>query len=283
MSKRVDINEIHKIQYFDPISTPLTLPNALKLFDLTGKTAIVTGATKGLGWEITKGFAAAGAKVLLVARTKADIDKRVAELADFEVDGFAADISQVEDVKAMTGHIMNKWGQVDILVNNAGTSYLAPVVKYPMEEFDRVLAVNMRSCFLCMKYVGREMLKAGKGSIINIGSGSSTAAHQNSPAYITSKGGMLALTRTAALDWTARNVRVNLIMPSTFYTPLLQQCMDADPKYLEWCCAATPKKRLGEPEEIPGLAIFLASDAASFVSGEAISISAAGMTAYMRA
>jgi len=283
MEKRIDINELHKIQYFVPDSKPLTLPNALKIFDLTGKTAIVTGATKGLGWEIAKGMAAAGAKVLLVARTEEDLRRRVEELSDFDVDYFAANVSSSEEVQAMTAHAMERWGKIDILVNDAGTTHLSSIVTFPPEQFDRVLAVNMRSCFLCMKYVGREMLKAGGGSIINIGSGSSVAAHQNSGAYITSKGGMLALTRTAALDWTERNLRVNLIMPSTFYTPLLQKCIDSDPDYLDKACAATPKKRLGEPEEIVGLALFLASDSASFVSGEAISISAAGMTSFMRA
>ena len=163
-----------------------------------------------------------------------------------------------------------------MLVNDAGTTYRCSFEDFPEEEYDRVVDTNMKSCFLCTKYVGRVMLRQGAGSIINIGSGAGGVAIPQSAAYCGSKGGMVQLTKAAAIDWCQRGVRVNIVMPGTFHTPLLQYCMDNDPTYEQRWLARHPIGRFGEPDEIVGIIIYLASDNSKFMTGNVIYLDGGG-------
>jgi len=259
-----------KIQYTEIKKEKEMLPAVLKIFDLTGKVAIVTGASSGLGREMATGLALAGASVMFVARREEPLKEAVARLDGFDVSWFSADVTKTEDVEKMVAAAMERYGKIDILINNAGTTFRSPLEEFPDEEYDRVINTNMRSCFLCTKYVGQEMLKNGKGSIINIGSGAGGHAIKNSAAYCTSKGGMVMMTKAAAADWATKGIRVNIIMPGTFYTPLLQACIDKEPDYEEMILKGHPMGRVGQPTEIVGIAIYLASDNSTFMTGNVV-------------
>lgn len=266
----------HEIQYTEITREKEMLPSVLKMFDLTGKVAIVTGASSGLGREMATGLALAGASVMFVARREEPLKEAVARLEGFDVSWFAADVTRTEDVKKMVAAAMERYGKIDVLINDAGTTYRSPLEDFPDEEYDRVINTNMRSCFLCTKYVGQEMLKNHRGSIINIGSGAGGHAIQHSAAYCSSKGGMVLMTKAAAADWATKGIRVNIIMPGTFYTPLLQACIDREPDYEEKIRKGHPMDRLGEPKEIVGIAIYLASDNSAFMTGNVIYVDGGG-------
>ena len=270
-----EASEIKKRMIVD--SERVLLPPALTLFSLEGKTAIVTGATSGLGREIAIGFAMAGAKVMLVARRREPLISMAEELKDFPVAWCSADVSKADEVKAMVEETVRRFGRIDVLVNNAGTTKRAPITEFPDEEYDRIIAVNMRSCWLCQKYAGAQMLKQGQGgSIINIGSGAGHDGKKDSVPYGASKGGMVMLSRGAAIEWAAEGIRVNIVMPGTFKTPLFQKCIDNDPHYVEKQLPRLPVGRFGEPQEIVGICIYLASDNSAFMTGGVIYIDGGG-------
>ena len=253
------------------------LPPALALFSLEGKTAIVTGATSGLGREIAIGFAMAGARVMLVARRREPLVELAEELSEFPVAWCSADVSKAEDVKRMVEETVQRFGRIDVLVNNAGTTQRAPIVEFEDDDYDRIIAVNMRSCWLCQKYAGAQMLKQGQGgSIINIGSGAGHDGKKNSVPYGASKGGMVMLSRGAAIEWATEGIRVNIVMPGTFKTPLFQKCIDGDPNYVDKQLRRLPIGRFGEPQEIVGICIYLASDNSAFMTGGVIYIDGGG-------
>lgn len=254
------------------------LPPALALFSLEGKTAVVTGASSGLGREMAIGLAMAGAEVMLVARREEPLRALAEELNGYPVAWVSADVSRAEDVKRMVDAAIERFGKIDVLVNNAGTTYRSPIVDCPDEEYDRIIAVNQRSCWLCQKYVGEKMLERGKGgSIINIGSGAGHDGKKNSVPYCASKGAMVMLTRGAAIEWADQGIRVNIIMPGTFKTPLFQACIDKDGQdYIDKQLRRLPVGRFGEPQEIVGACIYLASDNSAFMTGNVMYLDGGG-------
>jgi NAD(P)-dependent dehydrogenase (short-subunit alcohol dehydrogenase family) len=248
-----------------------TVPPALALFSLEGKTALVTGASSGLGKEMAIGLAMAGAELMLVARKKDPLEQLACELKDFPVAYHQADVSDSEQVQVMIRETIKRFDKIDILVNNVGTTFRGPIIECPDGEYDRIIAINQRSCWLCMKYAGKEMLDRGKGgSIINIGSGAGRHGLKNSIPYCTSKGGMVMMTRAAAVEWAPYKIRVNIIMPGTFKTPLLEECIKKEPDYAERFLPRFPVGRFGEPEEIVGLCIYLACDNSAFMTGSVL-------------
>ena len=269
-----------EIKHVEINTERVLLPGVLKMFDLTGKTAIVTGASSGLGREMACALALAGARVMLAARSEQPLKETKAYLSGCQTEYFCADVSKAEDVRALVGHTMESFGRIDVLINNCGTTYRCAAEEFPDEEYDRIIAVNLRSAFLCSKYAGREMLRQGRGSIINIGSGAGGHAIPYSAAYCTSKGGMVMLTKAMAIDWAKKGVRVNIIMPGTFRTPLLQACIDKDSSYGDKWLKMHPVGRFGEPEEIAGLAIYLASDSSSFMTGNVLYLDGGGHAGY---
>ena len=266
----------NEIQYLKIDSGRSELPNVLKMFDLSGKVAIVTGGSSGLGKEMAAALALAGASVMLAARREGPLKETKESLVGCDVDYCCVDVSVAEDVKRLVARTLERFGRIDVLINDCGTTYRCPAEDFPDEEFDRIIAVNLRSAFLCSKYAGREMIKQGSGSIINIGSGAGGHAIPSSAAYCTSKGGMVMLTKAMALDWAKKGVRVNIVMPGTFRTPLLQACIDKDPTYGDKWLKMHPIGRFGEPKEIGGIAIYLASDASTYMTGNVIYLDGGG-------
>lgn len=251
---------------------------ALKIFSLEGKTAFITGASSGLGREIAIGLAMAGASVALNGRTHAPLESLADELRrnGYHAIAVSADVSQGDQVQAAIRTTVEHFGRLDILVNSAGSTWRSPIVSFDEAQFDRVISLNLKGTFLCMKYAGIEMLKTGGGSIINLGSGAGQNGMANSIAYCASKGGVSMLTKAAAIEWVQQGIRVNALMPGTFRTPLLEECILQQPDYAEVIMKKHPIGRFGELEEIVGISIYLASDNSKFMTGDLIFIDGGG-------
>jgi NAD(P)-dependent dehydrogenase (short-subunit alcohol dehydrogenase family) len=240
---------------------------------LDGKVAWVTGAGRGLGAAIAQGLAAAGAAVVLTARTDGELGETLDKI---EADGgrglvLPADVTDAERVEAVAAAAVQEFGGLDILVNNAGIS---PVMTRSealrLSDWKRILEVNLTGAFICAQAAGRYMLAASGGSIISISSVHGRSAWPRLPAYAASKGGLEMLTKTLAVEWADRNVRVNAVAPGYFSTEMtagLRASALAEP-----LVARIPVGRFGLPEEVVGAVLFLASDAASYVTGSTISV-----------
>jgi len=254
---------------------------ALKQFSLEGKTAIITGAGSGLGLAVAKGFAMAGAAVVLVDSNFDSVKKLSAEmkLAGYGALPVQADVTKAVEAESAVQAAVSTFGALDALVNCAGITRRMPLEDFGESEFDLVLNVNLKGTFLFTKYAGAEMLKKGKGAIVNFGSLGSVVAIPLSAAYCSSKGGVAMLTKTAACEWGKRGVRINAVLPGTFETPLLKQCIDENPAYGEEMLRRFPIGRFARPEEIVGACIFLSSDASSYVTGHLLAVDG-GCTAY---
>jgi NAD(P)-dependent dehydrogenase (short-subunit alcohol dehydrogenase family) len=246
----------------------------LNLFSLEGKTAFVTGASSGLGKEIAIGMAMAGVAVALIGRTLApllEISNGLAEKG-YKALVVKADVSNIQEVQSAVRAVVDQFGKIDILVNSAGTTWRSPITLFDEQQYDRVVNINMKGTFLCMKYAGIEMLKRGGGSIINVGSSAGQNGMANSIAYCASKGGVAMLTKAAAIEWARQGIRVNAIMPGTFKTPLLEACMAQEANYAETIMRKHPIGRFGELNEIVGICIYLGSDNSKFMTGDLIPI-----------
>jgi gluconate 5-dehydrogenase len=253
--------------------------NVRELFDLSGRTAIVTGGSRGIGREMAEGLAEAGARLVLCARRQEWLDKTVAEFASngFEVRGIAADVSSPEDVAKVVDDTVSYFGRVDILLNNAGISWGAMPEDMPIEKWQKVLDVNLTGCFLMAQSVGREMLKHGSGSIINIASISGITSSPNGPfyaGYVASKAGLIGLTRELAASWGRKGIRVNAIAPGFFHSRLADAVIDIYETSIQ---ENNPIGRIGREGELKGTVVFLASDASSYITGQTIVVDG-GMT-----
>jgi len=247
-----------------------------QLLDLSGKSAIVTGGAKGIGKGIAYRLAEAGAKVLVADMDGATAQTTAKELADkgWVAESFEVDVSDEEQVQAMITACKNKFGSVDILVNNAGIYPNKPVAQMSEEDFERVIHVNLRSVFLATKYVAEVMKAQGGGKIINITS--IDALHPSMVGlahYDASKHGVWGFTKNSALELAEHKVWVNAIAPGAIQTPgvaAMQSGGPADPEVIKAFMAKIPMHRMGEPDEIGTVALFLASDMASYMTGSQI-------------
>ena len=230
---------------------------------LTGKVAVVTGAGSGMGRAIVRQFCAQGAQVI-AADVSGKQDDLPAELGA-ACHATHADVSKSADVQAMLKLAVERFGRLDVLCNNAGISgQIAPTAEQDEDAFDEVIAVNLRGVFLGMKYAIPLMLKTGGGSIVNTSSMASLVAFPSMPAYCASKGGVSMLTKLTAAEYASQGIRVNAILPGAIDTGMTK----ALPKeILEGAVAATLMGRIGTPDEIAHLAVFLASDESSFITG----------------
>jgi NAD(P)-dependent dehydrogenase (short-subunit alcohol dehydrogenase family) len=242
--------------------------NPQQIFRLDGKIALVTGASRGLGKEIAKGFAQYGASLVLA-------DMAYPEETEKEIKGegpqciaVRTDISNEVEVKDLSKKIASEFGRVDILLNNAGITQLAytPTEELAVKEWDRVMDVNLRGTFLCCKYVGGSMIKTGGGSIVNIASTAGITGVPRAPAYCASKAGVILLTKSLALEWARHNIRVNAIAPHYLETDLTKG-VRASHKVYEAATKQIPLRRFGRTGELVGVALFLASDTSSYVTG----------------
>jgi NAD(P)-dependent dehydrogenase (short-subunit alcohol dehydrogenase family) len=248
--------------------------NPASLFDLQGQVALVTGGAGGLGRSIATGLAAAGATVAVADIAMTQADEVVAEITSRGQRGLALplDVTEAASVQDVTDQLIHEFGHVDILVNSHGVTKRMPSVEFPEAEWDRIIAVNLKGTFLCCQVIGREMIKQGRGSIINLASIGGLVALPLSVAYCASKGGVVQLTRTLGVEWAPLGVRVNAIAPSTFNTPMVQRVLSAEPEYRERVVSKIPIGRIGEPDEIVGSVLFLASSASGMVTGEVLSV-----------
>jgi NAD(P)-dependent dehydrogenase (short-subunit alcohol dehydrogenase family) len=244
---------------------------------LAGKVAIITGAGAGIGRAAALLFAKEGARVVV-----ADCDpERGEETVKFieEKGGRAifvqVDVSKAADVKNMVKTTVETYGKLDILINNAGIYAQADVVEVAEEEWDRILDVNLKGVFLCSKYSIPEMIKGGGGSIVNIGSEAGIVGIKNQAAYNVSKSGVIALTKSMAIDFAAHNIRVNCVCPGTTETPLVEAALERAPDPAAARRAVEevrPANRLGRPEEIAAGILYLASDESPYATGSILSI-----------
>jgi len=253
--------------------------NVREMFDLTGRTAIVTGGSRGLGKEIAEGLGEAGANLVLCARRAEWLDETVREFLGrgFAVRGKTCDVSKSEDVQSVIDEAMDAFGSIDILVNNAGTSWAAMPEDMPLEQWQKVIDVNLTGCFLFAQAVGREMLKRESGSIINIASIAGLTSSANGPfyaGYAASKAGLIGLTRELAASWGRKGIRVNAIAPGFFHSRLADAVIDI---YEGSIRENNVIPRVGREGELKGVAVFLASDASSYITGQTIVVDG-GMT-----
>ncbi|AKU22202.1 SDR family NAD(P)-dependent oxidoreductase [Massilia sp. NR 4-1] len=235
---------------------------------LTKKVAIVTGATQGIGLACAQRLVAEGAQVMLVD-IKPEGQQAAGVLGD-QARFFAADVSQKADVDALVAATLAAFGRIDILINNAGVTHAADFLDLAEEDFDRVLRVNLKSMFLCSQAVAREMVKQQSGCIINMSSVNSELAIPNQVPYVVSKGGVNQLTKVMALNLAPHGIRVNGIGPGTILTELAKKAVLGSPEARHTILSRTPLGRCGEPEEVAAIAAFLASDDASYMTGQTL-------------
>ena len=242
------------------------------LFSLRGRVAIVTGAASGLGRAAAAGLAEAGAFVVVADLRGTAIEEVVEEIAPGEALGVEIDVTKRDEVEAMVERARSARARVDVLVNSAGMGARGVAEDYPVELWDEVIATNLTGTFNCCQLAGRAMLAAGSGSIVNIASIGGLVGYAGSLGYQASKGGVVQLTRTLAVEWALRGVRVNAIAPCTFETPTVARQRAAEPDLYPAMLARIPMGRFGEPEEIVGPVLFLASDASAMVTGHVLTV-----------
>ena len=233
---------------------------------LDQKVAIVTGATQGIGLACAERLLREGARVMLVdiKPEGASVARQLGEQARF----FTADVSLKVDVDAMIAATMSEFGRIDILINNAGVTHAADFLDLSEDDFDRVLRINLKSMFLCSQAAARHMVRQNSGCIINMSSVNAELAIPNQVPYVVSKGGINQLTKVMALNLAPHGIRVNGIGPGTILTELAKKAVLASPEARHTILSRTPAGRCGEPEEIASVAAFLASDDASYMTGQ---------------
>lgn len=249
-----------------------------ELFDLSERVAIVTGGSRGLGLEMAEGLAEAGASLMLCARREEWLEPTVKEMRErgFKVEGMLCDVVKQEQVQKVVDRTIEAFGKIDILINNAGISWGERPEKMSLDKWQKVIDVNLTGAFLFAQAAGHEMLKREDGCIINVASVSGLRSSANGPHYVgyaASKAGLFGLTRELAASWGRHGIRVNAIAPGFFHSRLA----DAAIEYAEPAIKArNPIARVGEAGELKGVAVFLASDAASYITGQIIVVDGGG-------
>jgi NAD(P)-dependent dehydrogenase (short-subunit alcohol dehydrogenase family) len=248
------------------------VPNIRQLFDLTGRVAIVTGGSRGLGQEMAEGLGEAGAQLMICARRDEWLTPAVAELRaqGLTVEGALCDVAKPADVQRVVDQTVARFGKVDILVNNAGISWGDEPETMPVEKWQKVIDVNLTGAFLFAQAAGRDMLKRQWGRIINVASIAGLHTSVNGPHYVgyaASKAGLMGLTRELAGNWGRQGIRVNAIAPGFFPSRLTEAVLAKAEQSLKASC---PIPRSGMEGELKGVAVFLAADASNYITGQVI-------------
>lgn len=245
-----------------------------QLFDLSGRAAIVTGGSRGLGLEIAEGLGEASASLMICARREQWLAPAIDTLRErgFRVEGRICDVVDPNQVQDVVSASVDSFGTIDILVNNAGVSWGGRPETMPLEQWTRVLDTNLTGAFLFSQAAGREMLKAGRGCIINIASVAGIRSSVQGPhyaGYVSSKAGLMGLTRELAASWGPHGIRVNAIAPGFFHSRLTEGVIGSVEPSIK---ARNPIPRVGEPGELKAVAVFLASDASSYITGQVLAV-----------
>jgi NAD(P)-dependent dehydrogenase (short-subunit alcohol dehydrogenase family) len=246
--------------------------NVRRLFDLSGRVAIVTGGSIGLGRQMAEGLAEMGANLVLCARKEERCHQAAEELQQLGIKAIAlaCDVKSPASIQEMVDATLSQFGRIDVLINNAGISWGAPVEEMRLEDWNKVLETNLTGTFLCAQAVGKAMIRQGRGKIINIASVAGLGgAPPELPAigYHASKGGVISFTKDLACKWAAHNIQVNAIAPGWFPTHMSNRVLE---HYTELFLSHIPLRRFGNEHDLKGAAVFLASDASSYVTGHVL-------------
>jgi NAD(P)-dependent dehydrogenase (short-subunit alcohol dehydrogenase family) len=252
-----------------------------RLFDLSGRIAIVTGGSRGLGAEFAEGLAEAGASVMLCARRDEWLAPGLDSLRarGFPADAMRCDVTNPAEVQVVVDATLKRFGQIDILVNNAGVSWGERPEAMTLAQWQKVIDVNLTGTFICSQAAGREMLKRQSGRIINIASIAGMQGNVNGPyyaGYAASKAGLMGLTRELAASWGRHGIRVNAIAPGFFHSRMSDSSITLVEESIK---KTTPLGRVGRQGELKGVAVFLASDASSYITGQTIVVDGGGTIA----
>lgn len=243
--------------------------------DLTGKVSIITGGLQGLGLAMAKALAECGSNIVIADMNDQNSDQLIGSFREqygIEALYVKVNVTNEEQVVNMVSQVTQHFGKIDVLVNNAGIAYVENAEEMSYDAFKRVIDVNLNGAFLVAREVGKQMIKQQGGSIINISSMSGMIVNtpQNQCSYNASKAGVIMLTKSLAVEWAKHNIRVNTIAPGYMNTVMNHNYVDSRPATLEKWLELTPMHRLGEPEELGGAAVFLASNASTFITGAVI-------------
>ena len=243
------------------------------LFDLSGKTALITGSSRGIGLELARGLGMAGAKLILNGTNKGNLQRAVSELKNegFEVYGALFDVTDKQQIEEQLISAEKQAGPIDILINNAGIQIRAPLETFNLSEWKKIIDINLTGMFLVSQYISKGMIARRSGKIINICSLQSELGRPTIAPYAASKGGVKMLTKAMAAEWAKYNIQVNGIGPGYFITDMTRTLAE-DEKFDSWIKNRTPAGRWGDVKELIGAAIFFASDASSFINGQILYI-----------
>jgi len=247
-----------------------------KLFDLTGKTALITGGSRGLGLQMAEALGEMGAKVAITARKAAELEEARSHLTGLGVETHTVvnDLQIAEGVKPMVEEVLETFGRIDILVNNAGAAWGAPAEDHPLDAWHKVINLNLTAIFLLSQTVGKlSMIPRKYGKVVNIASIAGLVGTEPgfmpTIAYNSSKGGVVNFTRSLAAEWARYNITVNAIAPGVFPSKMSQGMIDRSEQYI---LQQTPMKRLGGDQDLKGLTVLLASDASAYITGQTIAV-----------
>jgi len=254
------------------------------LFDLTGKVAIVTGASRGLGQYFGRALARAGADLVVTSRTRDSLASFVAEIEELgrRAVPLQLDVRDLDSIQKMVDDAEAAWGRIDILVNNAGCNVRKPAVEITWDDWNLVLDTNLRGTFFVAQAVAKKMIPRGAGRIINIGSVTCVAGYAGLGPYCASRGGVKQLTMSLADDWGPAGITVNCLAPGWFKTAQ-NQVLYEDAEWVEYLCDRIPLKRPGQPRDLDGAVVFLASDASEYITGQTLLVDGGISTGATRA
>ena len=243
------------------------------LFDITGKVTLVSGASRGIGRALAEGFARRGAKVTITGREEGSLKATAAEIStdDNQVNYSVCDVAKPDSIQNCIATMVEKHGSLDVLLNVAGVNIRQPALEFSEEQYDYVTDINQKGAFFMVQAAGRVMVQRSKGSIINVDSLNTYAPVKNVLPYAMTKNAIVAMTRGLALEWGPSGVRVNTLAPGFILTDLTKKLW-SNPVMQEWAHTNTPLGRLGQPEDMVGAAVFLASDAAAFMTGQVVRV-----------